>query len=289
MTALLEALRAGLPPGSARKRPYDLAFAVDERPPLGALWLLAGQHAVTVLASIVYVLTAAQMAGLDTASSHALVAVSLIGMALCTGFQAWRGRLGSGSLMVHQPDAFAITVAASVIALQGPGAMAGLTVISAVVALIIAPLMPRLRAVFPPAVAGTVILMGGVPLIEPTLQQALGIDESHRPDPVSELIAGSALICMVALPVWAKGRLRLIGLLTGTLIGVAMAGAAGRLSSLDSVIAAPWFALLVMHAPWTAEPYSRWDSRRSLEWVSCSCLRSSNSCLRPCESWSAIR
>jgi xanthine permease XanP len=249
MPSLREILRSGLPAGPPRKRPYDLAFAVDERPPMSALWVLGAQHAITVLASVVYVLAAARMAGLDAGGAHALVAVSLIGMALCTAFQAWGGRLGSASLMVHQPDAFAITIAASVIALQGPGAMAGLTVISAVVALVIAPLMPRLRAVFPPAVAGTVILMGGLTLIEPTLRQAFGIDDTHRFDPVSALIACSALVCMVALPVWAKGRLRLIGLLTGIVIGVLVAAAAGQLSGLGPVLEAPWVALPAMHAP----------------------------------------
>ncbi len=249
MPSMRELLQSGLPSGPPRKRPYDLVFAVDERPPAGALWVLGAQHSITVLASIVYVLAAARMAGLDAGGAHALVAVSLIGMALCTAFQAWGGRLGSGTLMVHQPDAFAITIAASVIALQGPGAMAGLTVITAVVALVIAPLMPRLRAVFPPAVAGTVILMGGLTLIEPTLKQALGIDDSHRFDPVSALIAGSALVCMVALPVWAKGRLRLVGLLVGIVIGVLVAGATGHLAGLDSVIDAPWVALPTIHAP----------------------------------------
>jgi xanthine/uracil permease len=236
-------------PGSGRKRPYDLVHSVDEQPPAGALWLLAAQHAITVLASLVFVLAIASMAGLDAGGAHALVAVSLISMALCTALQAWGGRLGASALAVHQPDAFLITVAPAVIMAQGPGAVAGIALAAALVALVIAPLLPRLRAVFPPAVAGTVILMGGVTLIEPTMRQALGLDDAQRIDPVSALIAGSALACMVALPVWGKGRLRLVGLLGGILIGVAVAGASGELAGLDRVLAAPWFALPHLHAP----------------------------------------
>ena len=249
LASMREIFRLSLPAGPQRQRPSDLVYAVDERPPVESLWVLGIQHAATLLASMAYVLAAARLAGLDATQAHTLVAVSLIPIALCTGFQAWGGRLGSGSFLAHHADPFSITVAASVIAAYGLGAMAGLTVISALVALIMAPLMPKLRAVFPPAVAGTVIMMGGLGLIESTLKQGLGVDASHRLDPVSALIAGSALACMVALPVWAKGRLRLVGLLTGIVIGVVVAAAAGRLASLDPVIEAPWVALPTLHAP----------------------------------------
>ena len=41
-----------LPPSPMRRRPHELTFAADEPLPRGALAVLGGQHAVTVLAFV---------------------------------------------------------------------------------------------------------------------------------------------------------------------------------------------------------------------------------------------
>src|SRR5690606_34242870 len=102
----LPALR--LPALPARRRPPDLVYAAGERPPAGALLLLGAQHAATAMAFIAYVLVAARMAGLDRVATQTMVAMTLLGMALCTALQAWGGRWGSGALLVHMPNPFMI-------------------------------------------------------------------------------------------------------------------------------------------------------------------------------------
>ncbi len=61
------------------------------------------------MAFITYVLATAQIAGLDRQGTQSMVAMTLLGMALCTALQAWGGRTGSGALLVHMPNPFMIT------------------------------------------------------------------------------------------------------------------------------------------------------------------------------------
>lgn len=63
---------------------------------------------LTVMAFVTYVLIAAKSAGLSVAATQSMVALSLIGMALCTGLQAYGGRwqrqpVGAHAQSLHGP------------------------------------------------------------------------------------------------------------------------------------------------------------------------------------------
>ena len=242
-------------PSPARRRPADWLFGSDDRVPGAALWLLAAQHAATAMAFITYVLATAQIAGLDRQGTQSMVAMTLLGMALCTGLQAWGGRLGSGLLLVHMPNPFVITVVAALVVAHGPGGMAVATLIYGATALLVGPLVQRMRAFFPPAVAGTVVCMGGLGLVEPAMRHALGVDAQWAINPVSVVIASATLGCIVLLSVWGGRRTRLLGLLAGIVIGVVVAAATGELRGLDTLGSAPVLALPHWYAPvWQIDP-----------------------------------
>ena len=242
-------------PSPARRRPADWLFGSDDRVPGAALWLLAAQHAATAMAFITYVLATAQIAGLDRQGTQSMVAMTLLGMALCTGLQAWGGRLGSGLLLVHMPNPFVITVVAALVVAHGPGGMAVATLIYGSTALLVGPLVQRMRALFPPAVAGTVVCMGGLGLVEPAMRHALGVDAQWAINPVSVVIASATLGCIVLLSVWGGRRTRLLGLLAGIVIGVVVAAATGELRGLDTLGSAPVLALPHWYAPvWQIDP-----------------------------------
>lgn len=242
-----------LPPSPARRRPHELTFAADEPLPSGALAVLGGQHAVTVLAFVTYVLVAAKAAGLSQAATQSMVAVSLIGMALCTGLQVWGGRWGGcGALLPHMPNPFMVPFATAAVAAGGPAAIFGVGVLSSVTAFCVGSVMPRLRAWFPPTVAGTVVCMGGLALIEPTVRHSLELDaEMHIHGP-SALIAGVTLASIVAFSIWGTRQTRLLGLVIGIVAGLVVAAATGHLHGLDALAKVPVFAVPDMHAPrWT--------------------------------------
>ncbi|ALT76010.1 uracil-xanthine permease family protein [Paucibacter sp. KCTC 42545] len=255
---LLQALSRWLPPSKPVRRPFELIYAADECPPRGALGLLALQHAATVLALIAHVLAAAKIAGLSLPQTHSIVAMTLLGMAMGTALQAWGGRWGSGTLLVFQPDPMMITVAGAAIASYGLGSLVQVSLIAAGVTLCVGPLMRHLRALFPPTVVGTVVCMGGLGLVEPAMRNALGV--VHAPaatagasalqiDGISALISGATLASIVVLSVWGGRRFKLLGVLVGLLIGLAIAAFSERLLGLEWLHSAPWLAMPQPIAP----------------------------------------
>nr|WP_295083260.1 solute carrier family 23 protein [uncultured Roseateles sp.] len=253
---LLQALSRWLPPSKPVRRPFELIYAADECPPRGALGLLALQHAATVLALIAHVLAAAKIAGLSLPQTHSIVAMTLLGMAMGTALQAWGGRWGSGTLLVFQPDPMMITVAGAAIASYGLGSLVQVSLIAAGVTLCVGPLMRHLRPLFPPTVVGTVVCMGGLGLVEPAMRNALGVHASAtgaaaalQVDGISALISGATLASIVVLSVWGGRRFKLLGVLVGLLIGLAIAAFSERLLGLEWLHSAPWLALPQPIAP----------------------------------------
>jgi len=238
-----------LPASAPRRRPADLVYAADERPPLGPLALLGIQHAGTALAFITYVLATAKLASLSVVATQSMVATALLGMALCTALQAWGGRLGAGALLIHMPNPFMITFVAALVAARGPGAITAATLVYGLVALAVGPVVMRLRALFPPAVAGTVVCMGGLALVESATRHALGVDEQMQITPTSALVSGATLACIVACSVWGGRHLRLVGLLAGIGAGVGVAAMTGHLTDLHTLRNVPVFALPQLQAP----------------------------------------
>jgi xanthine permease XanP len=218
--------------------------------------MLSGQHAVTVMAFVTYVLIAAKSAGLSVAATQSMVALSLIGMALCTGLQAYGGRWGSGSLLAHMPNPFMVPFATAAVAAGGPAAIFGVGLLSSLTALFVGSVIPRLRALFPPTVAGTVVSMGGLALVEPTVRHSLEINDQMQIDPVSALIAGSTLACIVAFSIWGTRQSRLLGLVMGIVIGLVVAAMAGHLHGIDALASTPFLAIPDFHAPqWNLSPH----------------------------------
>ena len=237
-----------LPALPKRRRPPELVYAASEHPPPGALLVLGAQHAATAMAFIAYVLVAARMAGLDRWGTQSMVAMTLLGMALCTALQAWGGRWGSGALLVHMPNPFMIGFVAALVSAHGLGGMAAGALVYALVTLAMAPLVRHLRVLFPPPVVGVVICMGGLALVPASLRHALGVDGQWRIDAGSALVAGVTLGCIVVLSVWG-GRLRLMALLAAMAAGVAVAAARGMLEGTQALQGVPLVALPQVSAP----------------------------------------
>ncbi len=238
-----------LPPSTSVRRPPGLLYAGDEPVPWTSLAVLAAQHAGTAMAFLSYVLVAASIARLDAAGTQSMVAMTLLGMAVCSALQAWGGRWGSGFLLVHIPNPFVISFVASVLAAHGPGAMGVVALVYGGVSLLLAPLVSRLRPLFPPTVLGTIIVMGGLSLVESAVRHALGIDEQWRISGQSVLISAATLATIVVLSIWGGRRLGLMALLLGIVVGVLLALALGRLENFESLSQAALLALPAVPAP----------------------------------------
>ena len=88
-----------LPTRPQRQRPAGLIYAVNERPPPRPLVLLGLQHMAVVTTSLVIPLLVARAAGVDAAALPAILAMSMLAIAVASLIQAFPlGRFGSGYL-----------------------------------------------------------------------------------------------------------------------------------------------------------------------------------------------
>lgn len=239
-----------LPPSVSRlRRPPALAYASDERPPAGTLLALGLQHAATALVLVAYVLVAGHQAGLQQAAIGGLVTTTVLGMAIATFLQAWGGRVGAGALIVHIPSPVMMVIAVAVLSNYGPGGMVAAALVSGGVALLVAQVVPRLRSVFPPSVAGVVVVVTGLSLAAPAVRHTIELSEAGDLDGQGLLVGIVTLAVIVALSVWGAQRLKLFALLAGVLSGIATAAALGRLPGADALAGVPQFGLPTLVTP----------------------------------------
>lgn len=235
--------RLQLPALPRFKRPPELLYAVDERPPAATLASLALQHVATALTLIAYVLAAAKIGHLDAATTQAMVTATILGMAASTFLQAWGGRLGSGMLLVHIPDPLLVALSGMLAAQYGLGGLVLVGLINGAVALGTGSLMPYLRTILPPTVAGIIVCVAGLSLIEPALRHVTGLAESGGLDGADILIGAATLATIVGLSIWGSQRGKLAALLGGLLAGLAVSALTGKLHGWEALASAPVFGL----------------------------------------------
>jgi NCS2 family nucleobase:cation symporter-2 len=127
----------------------------------------------------------------------------------------------------------------------------GMTIFAGLLEAAIAPLLNRLRAIFPPEISGLVILMIGISAGVSGLRSMLGPDIAAV-DTSEWCVAGITLAAMVILNVWGRGILRMVCALTGLAVGYAAASFAGLLGQFAAVGDAPWIGLpSLSHLSWS--------------------------------------
>lgn len=230
------------------KRPRDLAYASMERPPWPTLAILALQHTATALALIAYVLAAAHIGGLDAESTRQLISAAIIGMAISTFLQAFGGPTGSGTMLVHIPSPLLVMLSGLVCAEYGVGGMVAVCLVHGLVDFTGSFIVPRLRALLPPAVAGVVVCVGGLSLIEPALTHSTGLT-AGAVNGSDVVLGGVTLLVIMAMSIWGSRAMRLFALLTGLLVGVGLAAMLGKLSGGDALQQTPLFGLPSLATP----------------------------------------
>ena len=223
------------PPSEVRRRSSLLVYGADDRVPASTLLVLAAQHSAAAIAFLSYVLVATRAAGLDADAAQSMLTMTLIGMAICTALQAWGGRWGSGYLLSHVPNPFVISFVATTLSAVGPGGMPLIALVYCGVTLAIAPLITRMRSVFPAFVVGIVIIMGGLLLVEGAVKHALGLDGQWQIDGSSALTAGCTLLTIVVASVWGGKRLGLMALLLGMAVGLLVSALTGNLHGWEAI------------------------------------------------------
>jgi xanthine permease XanP len=215
------------------KKPSNLIYGVNDKPPLGTAVLLGLQHVFVISVGWIFVVVIVTAFGGTREQAGQVIQISMIASGIATILQARaKGPVGSGYLCpLSIGPAY---IGASIIAgkLGGLPMLFGLTAISGLFEALLSRLVQRLRALFPPEVTGLVVSMVGIELIVLAAPKFLGFQYSDpRIDSRSVFVAVFSLAAMIGPSIWSTGKLKLYPLLLGLTCGYASAYAVGLLSA----------------------------------------------------------
>lgn len=144
------------------KKPASLDYGVDDNPPAAVVLTNAIQQIAIIAINLVYPIVVFRAAGASVDITSGLLSAAMIVLAFGTFLQVLRlGPVGSGYMC---PSTFTATYfAPSLLAARVGGLplVFGMTIFSGLFETVLAPILNRLRGVFPPEISGLVIFMIG--------------------------------------------------------------------------------------------------------------------------------
>jgi xanthine permease XanP len=228
------------------KRPPNLIYGVDDKPPLGTTLLLGLQHVVVISVGWVFVVVIVTSMGGTEIQAANIIRISMIASGVATILQALtKGPVGSGYLCPFSSGPSYISASITGGKLGGLPLVFGSTIVSGIFEGLLSRILPRLRPLFPPEVTGLVVTMVGTGLIALACPRFLGSSQAASGlDGRAVTVASLTLAVMVAPTVWSKGKLRLYPVLIGLGVGYLTAYKVGVLnvSRLDAALDPPLFS-----------------------------------------------
>ena len=227
------------------KKPANLSYGLEERPPALVTCVSAFQHFGVIAIFMIYPLIIAREAGLPADQITNILQLGLMVAALATLLQALpRGPVGCRLLA---PSIFTgIYLAPSLLAVKTGGLplVWGMTIFAGLVEMALSRVWSRLRPFIPPESAGLVIFLVGTIIGLAAFRVLLDDGLSNTLNARDGIVAACALIVMVGLNIWNKGQLRLFCILIGMVVGYCVSGLVGLLTlhDLRDVLNRPFLA-----------------------------------------------
>jgi NCS2 family nucleobase:cation symporter-2 len=236
------------------KKPAHITYGVADSPPILVTVFNGVQLVGLISINLVYPLLVFRVADTPVELVANLMAIGMLVLGVATFMQAMRlGPVGSGFMCPATFTASYFPPSLLAAKLGGLPMVFGMTLFAGVLEGALAPLLNRLRAVFPIEISGLVIFMIGWSAGIAGLRLLLA-------DPTAPLtsaecaVAGLTLATMVALNVWGKGLVRMLCALIGIACGYLAAGFAGLVDARQfaAVTAASWVGIPTFgHVSWT--------------------------------------
>lgn len=238
------------------KKPPNLLYGVDEKPPLWVVLLLGVQHIGIIAIGLIFPVVVVQEMGGGVADAARMVSISMIAAGIGVMAQAWgRGAVGSGYLcpQLCGPS----FLGASILAAKtgGLSLVFGMTALVGLFEMAFSRLVRRLRVLFPAEVTGLIVMMVGISVTGLAVHMFFGA-KAATPELREEevFVAVATLAGMIGMNVWSRGRLRLFCILIGMGMGYGLSYLTGVLApgQLDRVRDGAWLASpLVGHPGWS--------------------------------------
>lgn len=213
------------------KKAADLAYGVDDNPPLVIALPLAFQQVILMSIDLIFPVLIVQAIAGSIELAQSFVSLTMLALGLGTLLQSV-GKGPVGSSYFCPQEAGALYYPASVLAAQKGGLplMLGMTAMAGVFEVVFSRIIHRLRSLFPAELAGLVVVMIGITVIPVSITNFAGSSGAGDID-ISALYVGViTLAVMVGTNVWGRGSVRQYSVLIGMLVGYIVAYAVGNLT-----------------------------------------------------------
>ncbi len=200
-------------------------YGVNEVPPPAHILISSIQHLLLMVTSLVIPILFASQLGATQEFTASLIAFSLLAAGIGSIIQSvGLPFIGSGYLCpnVCGPSYFGASLAAAWVG--GMPLVRGMTVVAGLVEMALAPLIQKLRKLFPIYIVGLVVAMVGVSILAPAITSFFGL--SFRDDAIRSidmLIGGVTLLVMILANLWGSRLVKMYCLLIGVLVGWTLA------------------------------------------------------------------
>ncbi len=229
------------------KKPANLLYGVDDRPPVRVCLLLAVQHIFFLTTGLIVVTIVMQGIGCSPDLIRNIVSMAMIAGGIGTMLQALKkGPVGSGYFISEGTDPSYLSVSMLAGAAGGVSLIFGMTIVAGVTECLLSRIMHRLRIIFPPEVTGVVLVMVGLNIVPIMILDFFGVSSQNNViNPVHVAVAVFTLAVMVGTNVWSKGKLRLYSVIIGIAMGYFLATLLGVLTREDMmhIVNAPLFSV----------------------------------------------
>ncbi len=214
-----------------KDEPIQIAYGIDEKPPLPTSILLALQHvSVMIVPSTAVAFIVAGAVGLNAADTTFLVQMVILFAGIATMVQAYTVGPVGAKLPIVMGTSFAFVGAMSTIgASSGLDAVFGAIIVSAfVVPFVLGWQFKRLQAFFPPLVTGLIVVIIGLYLIPVGMEYSAGGVGADNFGSVENLaLAALVLGIAVLFNLFLSGIWRVLSIIIGIGVGYLAAIALG--------------------------------------------------------------
>ena len=202
-----------------KNRKYE--YSVNEVPPTGQLFVLSVQHVMLMVMSLCLPILFASQLNASMEFTASLLSLSMLAVGFGSIIQSvGLPFIGSGYLCPNLcgPSYFSLSLSAAW--LGGLPLMRGMIIIAGIVEMALAPIVQKLKRIFPTYVVGLVVAMVGVSIIKLSVTSVFGLafyGDAIRS--VDIFIGAISLMIMVLSNIWGKGFIKMYCLLIGMVLG----------------------------------------------------------------------
>jgi len=231
------------------RKPDNLIYGLNERPPLGVVTIMGLQHVFLLFIALIFPAIIVSILGssIDHHTARSFISLSMIAGGIITIFQAFRYKnFGSGYLCPSVCGPSYLTASIMAVSAGGLPLLFGMTTFAGIIEVAFSRVMNRLRVLFTAEVMGVIVALIGIVIIPLAVSNFFGISGNDIvTTPTEVIVAIITLATMIGLNVWSKGKLRLYCVIIGMIVGYALSFALGVIpdTSISRIGDAEWFSV----------------------------------------------